>query len=68
MFAAGANFALYYRAIFIDSNFLLKDEEFRLIPLFSWDFQAFSPWFCTKIWIFPFSILSVTPYSRLPLS
>ncbi|KKG78451.1 potassium transporter [Methanosarcina mazei] len=29
MFAAGANFALYYRAIFIDSNFLLKDEEFR---------------------------------------
>lgn len=29
MFAAGANFALYYRAIFIDKNFLLKDEEFR---------------------------------------
>ena len=29
MFAAGANFALYYRAVFIDKNFLLKDEEFR---------------------------------------
>ncbi len=28
-FVAGANFALYYRAIFIDKNLLFKDEEFR---------------------------------------
>jgi trk system potassium uptake protein TrkH len=28
-FIAGANFALHYRAIYIDKNFLLKDEEFR---------------------------------------
>lgn len=28
-FAAGANFALYYRAIFVDKNTLLKDEEFQ---------------------------------------
>lgn len=29
MFAAGANFALHYRAIYVDKNFLLKDDEFR---------------------------------------
>ncbi|RXA19513.1 TrkH family potassium uptake protein [Methanosarcina sp. MSH10X1] len=28
-FVAGANFALYYRAIFVDKNLLFKDEEFR---------------------------------------
>jgi trk system potassium uptake protein TrkH len=28
-FVAGANFALYYRAVHTDKNFLLKDEEFR---------------------------------------
>ncbi|AKB50564.1 Potassium uptake protein TrkH [Methanosarcina barkeri str. Wiesmoor] len=29
MFVAGANFALHYRAIYIDKKFLLKDDEFR---------------------------------------
>lgn len=29
MFVAGANFALHYRAIYVDKNFLLKDDEFR---------------------------------------
>ncbi|AKB54244.1 MULTISPECIES: TrkH family potassium uptake protein [Methanosarcina] len=29
MFIAGANFALHYRAIYIDKKFLLKDDEFR---------------------------------------
>lgn len=29
MFVAGANFALHYRAIYIDKNLLLKDDEFR---------------------------------------
>ena len=28
-FVAGANFALHYRAIYIDKKFLLKDDEFR---------------------------------------
>lgn len=28
-FVAGANFALYYRAIYVDKNLLFKDEEFR---------------------------------------
>lgn len=28
-FVAGANLALYYRAIFVDKNLLFKDEEFR---------------------------------------
>jgi len=28
-FIAGANFALHYRAIYIDKDYLLKDEEFR---------------------------------------
>ncbi len=28
-FIAGANFALHYRAIYIDKNYLLKDDEFR---------------------------------------
>ncbi|HHV24403.1 MAG: TrkH family potassium uptake protein [Methanosarcina sp.] len=28
-FVAGANFALYYRAIYIDKNLLFKDDEFR---------------------------------------
>ena len=28
-FIAGANFALYYRAIYMDKNLLFKDEEFR---------------------------------------
>ena len=30
IFVAGANFALYYRAIKIDKNLLFKDEEFRV--------------------------------------
>ncbi len=29
MFVAGANFALYYRAIYIDRKVLFRDEEFR---------------------------------------
>ena len=29
MFIAGANFALHYRAIYVDKDFLLKDDEFR---------------------------------------
>ncbi|MDD3245595.1 MAG: TrkH family potassium uptake protein [Methanosarcina sp.] len=29
MFVAGANFALHYRAIYVDKDFLLKDDEFR---------------------------------------
>ncbi|MDI9393925.1 MAG: TrkH family potassium uptake protein [Euryarchaeota archaeon] len=29
-FFAGVNFVLHYRAIYIDKNFLLKDDEFRL--------------------------------------
>lgn len=29
MFVAGANFALHYRAIYIDKKLLLKDDEFR---------------------------------------
>jgi trk system potassium uptake protein len=29
MFIAGANFALHYRAIYIDKKFLIKDDEFR---------------------------------------
>ena len=29
MFIAGANFALHYRAIYIDKKFLFKDDEFR---------------------------------------
>lgn len=28
-FIAGANFALHYRAIYVDKDFLFKDEEFR---------------------------------------
>ncbi|MFZ2498601.1 TrkH family potassium uptake protein [Methanosarcina sp.] len=28
-FVAGANFALHYRAIYVDKNLLLKDDEFR---------------------------------------
>lgn len=28
-FVAGANFALYYRALYVDKNLLFKDEEFR---------------------------------------
>jgi len=28
-FVAGANFALHYRAIYVDKDYLLKDEEFR---------------------------------------
>ena len=28
-FVAGANFALHYRAIYVDRDFLLKDDEFR---------------------------------------
>lgn len=28
-FVAGANFALHYRAIYMDKNYLLKDDEFR---------------------------------------
>lgn len=33
MFAAGANFALYYRTIFSDRSSLIKDEEFRTYSL-----------------------------------
>lgn len=29
MFVSGANFALHYRAIYVDKDFLLKDDEFR---------------------------------------
>ncbi|MDY9925399.1 TrkH family potassium uptake protein [Methanosarcina sp.] len=29
MFIAGANFALHYRAIYVDKDFLLRDDEFR---------------------------------------
>ncbi|MDD2438991.1 MAG: TrkH family potassium uptake protein, partial [Methanosarcinaceae archaeon] len=29
MFVAGANFALHYRALYINKNYLLKDDEFR---------------------------------------
>ncbi len=29
MFVAGANFALHYRAIYVDKNYLFKDDEFR---------------------------------------
>jgi trk system potassium uptake protein TrkH len=29
MFVAGANFALHYRAIYVDKKFLIKDDEFR---------------------------------------
>jgi trk system potassium uptake protein TrkH len=29
MFAAGANFALHYRAIYVDKDFLFKDDEFK---------------------------------------
>ncbi|AAM04895.1 TPA: TrkH family potassium uptake protein [Methanosarcina acetivorans] len=34
MFAAGANFALYYRAVRIDKNLLFRDEEFRAYASF----------------------------------
>jgi trk system potassium uptake protein TrkH len=33
MFAAGSNFALYYRTIYSDRNSLIKDEEFRAYSL-----------------------------------
>jgi len=33
MFAAGANFALYYRVIKVDRNILFKDEEFKVYAL-----------------------------------
>ena len=32
-FIAGANFALYYRAIYVDRDFLLKDEEFHFYTI-----------------------------------
>lgn len=40
MFVAGANFALYYRAIYINKGVIFRDEEFRAYSLFLLSFTG----------------------------